>query len=201
MTVSSMNCLLHIVPQQEEPSAPCTSVRSDNRSEDFILLPNGSQGTVGYDRFLFSTVARLTESHLHQTKIVTQSFKPAVIKTLPKKSTLDQEILANYRPMSSLPFRSKIPEKIEAYQLFSFELNKEITGRVLALFLRECDVPCGRRFGFWLDCRLDRALRGCDPLSLAEPLALAICCSPGYCWAGLLARSTITSIIRALIEW
>ncbi|KAJ8352103.1 hypothetical protein SKAU_G00235790 [Synaphobranchus kaupii] len=38
-----------IVLHQEEPRAHCTSVRSDNRSEDFIPVPNSSQGTVGYD--------------------------------------------------------------------------------------------------------------------------------------------------------
>ncbi|KAJ8374091.1 hypothetical protein SKAU_G00046710 [Synaphobranchus kaupii] len=38
-----------IVLHQEEPRAHCTSVRSDNHSEDFIPVPNSSQGTVGYD--------------------------------------------------------------------------------------------------------------------------------------------------------
>lgn len=69
------------------------------------------------------------------------------------------------------------------------ELNKERAGRVLALFLWERDVPSGRRFGFWLNGSLAGALRGCDPLSLAEPLASAICYSLGYCWAGL--RNTL----------
>ncbi|KAJ8355029.1 hypothetical protein SKAU_G00225960 [Synaphobranchus kaupii] len=36
-----------IVLHQEEPRAHCTSVRSDNGSEDFIPVPNSSQGTVG----------------------------------------------------------------------------------------------------------------------------------------------------------
>lgn len=69
------------------------------------------------------------------------------------------------------------------------ERNKERTGRVLALFLWERDVPGGRRPGFWLDSSLARPLRGCDPLSLAEPLASAICYSVGSCWAGL--RNTL----------
>lgn len=56
---------------------------------------------------------------------------------------------------------------------------------MLALFLWKRDVPSDRRFGFWLDWSLARALKGCDPLSLAEPQALAICFSPGYYWAGL----------------
>ena len=37
-----------IVLRQKEPRAQCTSVRSDNPSEDFILVLN-SQGGVGYD--------------------------------------------------------------------------------------------------------------------------------------------------------
>ncbi|CAB1414743.1 unnamed protein product [Pleuronectes platessa] len=37
------------VLHQEEPRAHCTSVRSDHLSEDFILVANSSQGTVGYD--------------------------------------------------------------------------------------------------------------------------------------------------------
>ena len=51
---------------------------------------------------------------------VPQSFKTAVIKPLLKKTTLDQEILANYRPISNLPFLSKILEKAVANQLCDF---------------------------------------------------------------------------------
>ena len=42
---------------------------------------------------------------------VPQSFKVAVIKPLLKKHNLDPEVLGNYRPMSNLPFLSKILEK------------------------------------------------------------------------------------------
>ena len=36
---------LGIVLHQEEPRAHCNSVGSDNYSEDFIHVPNSSQGT------------------------------------------------------------------------------------------------------------------------------------------------------------
>ena len=49
-----------------------------------------------------------------------QSFKVAVIKPLLKKPTLDSGILANYRPISNLPFLSKILEKAVAKQLCDF---------------------------------------------------------------------------------
>ena len=51
---------------------------------------------------------------------VPQSFKIAVIKPFLKKSTLDPEVSANYRPISNLPFLSKILEKVVANQLCEF---------------------------------------------------------------------------------
>jgi len=48
------------------------------------------------------------------------SFKVAVIRPLLKKPTLDQEVLADYRPISNLPFLSKILEKVVANQLCDF---------------------------------------------------------------------------------
>ncbi|XP_042341350.1 uncharacterized protein LOC121942262, partial [Plectropomus leopardus] len=54
------------------------------------------------------------------TGYVPQSFKVAVIKPLLKKPTLDPEILANYRPISNLPFISKILERVVAHQLCDF---------------------------------------------------------------------------------
>ena len=51
------------------------------------------------------------------TGYVPQTFKVAVIKPLLKKHTFDSEVLANYRPISNLPFLSKVLEKIVAAQL------------------------------------------------------------------------------------
>ena len=51
------------------------------------------------------------------TGYVHQSFKVAVIKPLLKKTTLHPGILANYRPISNLPFISKILKKTVANQL------------------------------------------------------------------------------------
>ena len=54
------------------------------------------------------------------TGYVPQSFKVAVIKPLLKKPTLDSGIVSNYRPISNLPFLSKILEKAVAKQLCDF---------------------------------------------------------------------------------
>ena len=51
---------------------------------------------------------------------VPRSFKRAVIKPIPKKPNLDPNDLSNYRPISNLPFLSKILEKAVTKQLCSF---------------------------------------------------------------------------------
>ena len=48
---------------------------------------------------------------------VPSSLKTAVIKPLLKKPTLDPDVLSNYRPISNLPFISKVIEKAVAAQL------------------------------------------------------------------------------------
>ncbi len=57
---------------------------------------------------------------------VPKPFKLAVIKPLIKKPQLDPSELANYRPISNLPFMSKILEKVVSAQLCSF-LQKKIS--------------------------------------------------------------------------
>ncbi len=54
---------------------------------------------------------------------VPKPFKLAVIKPLIKKPKLDPCELANYRPISNLPFMSKIVEKVVSAQLCSFLKN------------------------------------------------------------------------------
>ena len=49
-----------------------------------------------------------------------QSFKSAVVRPLLKKSSLDQNVLKNYRPVSNLSFLSKVFEKIVLNQLFDY---------------------------------------------------------------------------------
>jgi exonuclease III len=47
-------------------------------------------------------------------------FKKALVTPLLKKPTLDADVLKNYRPVSNLPFISKVLEKVVASQLKSF---------------------------------------------------------------------------------
>ncbi len=56
-------------------------------------------------------------NHSLQAGHVPPELKTAVIRPHLKKPTLDPEVLANYRPISNLPFISKVLEKIVAAQL------------------------------------------------------------------------------------
>ncbi len=57
---------------------------------------------------------------------VPKTFKLAVIKPLIKKPQLDPKDLVNYRPISNLPFLSKILEKAVSSQLYSFLEKNDI---------------------------------------------------------------------------
>ncbi len=61
-------------------------------------------------------------------------FKLAVIKPLIKKPQLDPNELANYRPISNLPFMSKILEKVVSAQLCSFLQKKWSPCRISVRF-------------------------------------------------------------------
>ncbi len=57
---------------------------------------------------------------------IPKAFKLAVIKPLIKKPKLDPSELASYRPISNLPFKSKILENVVSAQLCSFLLKNYI---------------------------------------------------------------------------
>ncbi len=58
---------------------------------------------------------------------VPKSFKLAVIEPLIKKTQLSPNELVNYRPISNLPFLSKILEKVVSSQLCSFLEKNDIS--------------------------------------------------------------------------
>ena len=55
-----------------------------------------------------------------QTGVFPTAFKTAVVKPLLKKSNVDPNVLNNYRPVSNLPFLSKILEKLVFNQVNAF---------------------------------------------------------------------------------
>ena len=50
---------------------------------------------------------------------VPPDFKTAIVKPLLKKTSFDQKVLKNYRPISNLPFLSKILEKVVLHKLLA----------------------------------------------------------------------------------
>ena len=68
--------------------------------------------------------------------VVPDSFKSAIVKPILKKSGFDPETLANYRPVSLLPFLSKILEKVVAKQLISHVENHSLSARYQSGFKR-----------------------------------------------------------------
>ena len=59
-----------------------------------------------------------------QTGVFPTAFKTAVVKPLFKKSNLDPSVFNNYRPVSNLPFLSKILEKLVFNQVNAFFKQK-----------------------------------------------------------------------------
>lgn len=68
--------------------------------------------------------------------VVPDSFKSAIVKPILKKAGLDPETLANYRPVSLLPFLSKILEKVVAQQLISHIETHSLSARYQSGFKR-----------------------------------------------------------------
>ena len=64
-----------------------------------------------------SPLITIAINHSLQTGIVPAALKTAIITPLLKKPSLDPEILTNFRPISNLPFLSKVLEKVVAAQL------------------------------------------------------------------------------------
>ena len=76
---------------------------------------------------LFKTVSNCMASDLLQivnmsllSGVFPQALKTAVIKPLLKRNNLDASVMNNYRPISNLPFLSKIIEKAVFQQLNNF---------------------------------------------------------------------------------
>ena len=57
--------------------------------------------------------------------IFPHSFKHAAVQPLLKKPNLDPSILNNFRPISKLPFLSKVLEKVVSAQLLCFYVSQQ----------------------------------------------------------------------------
>jgi hypothetical protein len=67
---------------------------------------------------LAPVITRLVNMSLVESS-VPSTFKKAVARPLLKKPSLDKEVLNNYRPVSNLPFISKVVERVVATRIES----------------------------------------------------------------------------------
>ncbi|CAC5421246.1 unnamed protein product [Mytilus coruscus] len=68
---------------------------------------------------------------------VPSSFKEAVVRPLLKNVGLDKEVLKNYRPVSNLPFVSKVVEKVVETRLENHHTSNSLHGNVQSAY-RAC---------------------------------------------------------------
>ena len=75
------------------------------------------------------TITELYQSIISQsthTSIFPTSLKYAIINPLLKNSNLDNKLLKNYRPISKIPFLSKIFERVISKQIIKYLSENEI---------------------------------------------------------------------------
>ena len=81
---------------------------------------------------LLPTITQIINKSLASGTFPT-SFKSALVRPLLKKTNLDTEVLRNYRPVSNLQYTSKVPEKVVAAQLTSYEEARPIREKTICL--------------------------------------------------------------------
>jgi len=109
-TFQSLCCLPEISKQQVE------DIISRMKASTCMLDPLPTALVKTHISSLSPLITKVI-NHSLCTGHVPSALKTAVIKPLLKKPTLDPEVLANYRPISNLPFLSKVLEKVVAAHL------------------------------------------------------------------------------------
>lgn len=79
-----------------------------------------------YSFITITPLITFTINHSLQAGYVPCKLKTAVRKPLPKKPTLDPDILTNHRLVSNLPFLSKVLKKAVSTQLYHHLLNNSV---------------------------------------------------------------------------
>ena len=103
-----VNCLDHLEPATEEEVREIIR-KSPNKSCELDPLPTWLLKECLDE--LLPLITNIVNSSM-KSGSVPKDFKSARIRPLLKKSGLDQDLLKNYRPVSNLPFISKVLEKV-----------------------------------------------------------------------------------------
>ena len=95
----------------------CVLKRSPTKSCNLDPVPTNL--LKDYSHVILPVITKIINQSL-SSGIFPSTFKTALIRPLLKKSSLDQEILKNYRPVSNLPFLSKLLERIVLSRILPF---------------------------------------------------------------------------------
>ena len=90
-----------------------------------LSLPPFSISISLYSFTLYSILLKIINLSL-ASSTVPVSFKKAIVTPLIKKPSLDRDVLKNYRPVSNLPFLSKILEKVIAKYMSIHKNNNDL---------------------------------------------------------------------------
>ena len=103
--------IMHPATEQE---IQCIVAASPNKQWALDPFPTGQ---VKSCKTILTTIIMQIINKSLSTGGYPQYFNNALVTTLPKKRTLDEDILHNYRPVSNLAFVSKVTEKVVASRL------------------------------------------------------------------------------------
>ena len=105
---------MNILHPATEEEIQCIIVASPNKQCALDPFPTGLVKSC--KDFLTPIIMQIVNKSL-STGEFPQAFKNALVTPLLKKRTLDEDVLNNYRPISNLPFISKITEKVVTSRL------------------------------------------------------------------------------------
>ena len=166
-------------------------------SKSCKLDPIPTSLTKQYLDALVPVITKIINTSL-TTGVVPDCFKSAIVKPLLKKQGLDVNDLKNFRPVSNLPFLSKILEKVVLAQLES-HLSKNTLGEVcqsayrqnhstetlllsVTVFFARLIIDWSRFLLYWIKVPLSTQLitKSCSTDCYTPLVSVALCSSGSY---------------------
>ena len=142
------NCLVEFAPVSEEEIQKVIKSSPDKSCE---LDPIPTWLLKSCLRELLPFLTKIINFSLG-TWYVPASYKSSLIRPLLKKPGLDQNMFKNYRPVSNLPFVSKVLEKVVSSRieehLISNNLHEQHQSAYRVSFYRNCTVE-GSEWVHW----------------------------------------------------
>jgi len=117
-----VNCYVSFFASDPTASKPCSDLDalSDSSVEQDMSARSSPTWLVKDMRRLLSPIICLLFNKSLTTCCFPREFKDAIVRPVPNKSGLDTSELKNYRPVSNLPFLSKLPEKVVQVRILAF---------------------------------------------------------------------------------